>query len=141
MSRDPDAIQREIEHTREELAHTIDAIADRVNPKRAASRGAAKVKEAFGGAVDSVRNRGGAHELHAEVQPDGSRQLPPGQVQRPELAAEAGVPPGSPYVGADGQVHVAGRTQTVLRADRIAIAAAAGATVLAIWWLRRRRKS
>jgi hypothetical protein len=42
--RNPDAIQREIEQTRAELADTIDAIADRLSPKRAASRGAAAVK-------------------------------------------------------------------------------------------------
>lgn len=42
--RDPDAIAREIEQTRAELAETIDAIAERISPKRAASRGAQAVK-------------------------------------------------------------------------------------------------
>src|SRR3954453_234940 len=42
--RSPDAIQREIEQTRAELADTIDAIADRLSPKRAASRGAQAVR-------------------------------------------------------------------------------------------------
>jgi hypothetical protein len=42
--RDPDAIQREIEQTRAELADTIDAIAERISPRRAASRGAKAVK-------------------------------------------------------------------------------------------------
>jgi hypothetical protein len=42
--RDPDTIQREIEQTRAELADTIDAIADRISPKRAASRSAQAVK-------------------------------------------------------------------------------------------------
>jgi hypothetical protein len=42
--RSPDAIQREIEQTRAELADTIDAIADRISPKRAASRGAQAVR-------------------------------------------------------------------------------------------------
>jgi hypothetical protein len=44
VARDPDAIQREIEQTRAELADTIDAIADRVSPKRAAVRGTQAVK-------------------------------------------------------------------------------------------------
>jgi hypothetical protein len=52
-TRDPDAIQKEIEQTRAELAGTIDAIADRISPKRAASRGAqavkAQVSSVFGG--------------------------------------------------------------------------------------------
>src|SRR3954469_7312779 len=52
-TRDPDAIQKEIEQTRAELAETIDAIADRISPKRPASRGAhavkAQVSSVFGG--------------------------------------------------------------------------------------------
>ena len=52
-TRDADMIQREIEQTRAELAETIDAIADRISPKRAASRGAqavkAQVSSVFGG--------------------------------------------------------------------------------------------
>jgi hypothetical protein len=47
-SRDPDAIAREIEQTRAELAAAIDAIAHRVSPKRAASRGAAAAKSPAG---------------------------------------------------------------------------------------------
>ena len=43
-SRDPDAIAHEIEQTRAELADTIDAIADRISPKRAAARSAQAVK-------------------------------------------------------------------------------------------------
>ncbi len=36
--RDPDALEKEIERTREELARTIDTIADRVNPAKVAQR-------------------------------------------------------------------------------------------------------
>jgi len=51
--RDPDSIQKEIEQTRAELADTIDAIADRVSPKRAASRGAHAVKSSVSGLFGS----------------------------------------------------------------------------------------
>lgn len=34
MARDPDAIQREIEQTRDALAETLDALAERASPKR-----------------------------------------------------------------------------------------------------------
>ena len=44
MARDPESIQREIEATRAQLAESIDAIAERVSPKRVASRGADKAK-------------------------------------------------------------------------------------------------
>src|SRR3954466_3204725 len=61
--RSPDAIQREIEQTRAELADTIDAIADRISPKRAASRGAQAVRHqvssVFGGNGDGNGNGNG----------------------------------------------------------------------------------
>ncbi|GAA3835422.1 hypothetical protein GCM10022226_66250 [Sphaerisporangium flaviroseum] len=41
---DPEALEKEIERTRAELALTVDAIADRVSPKRVAERGVARVK-------------------------------------------------------------------------------------------------
>ncbi|WP_326636667.1 DUF3618 domain-containing protein [Streptosporangium sp. NBC_01755] len=41
---DPAELERRIERTRAELAQTVDAIADRVNPKRVAERGVAKVR-------------------------------------------------------------------------------------------------
>jgi hypothetical protein len=44
-ARDPEALEREIERTRDELARTIDALADRVSPKKVASRGVARLKE------------------------------------------------------------------------------------------------
>jgi MYXO-CTERM domain-containing protein len=42
--RDPDAVAREIEQTRAELAQAVDAIADRVSPKNVAARGAEALK-------------------------------------------------------------------------------------------------
>ncbi|WP_214413486.1 DUF3618 domain-containing protein [Sphaerisporangium fuscum] len=41
---DPEALEKQIERTRAELAVTVDAIVDRVSPKRVAERGVAKVK-------------------------------------------------------------------------------------------------
>lgn len=45
-SNDPEALAAEIEKTREELAETLDAIADKVSPKRVASRTKRKVGDA-----------------------------------------------------------------------------------------------
>jgi hypothetical protein len=47
-SRDPDAIAREIEQTRAELADAIDAIATRVSPKNVAARRAAAISTSRG---------------------------------------------------------------------------------------------
>ncbi len=44
-SQDPDVLAAEIERTREDLAETLDEIADRVSPKRVASRGKQKLSE------------------------------------------------------------------------------------------------
>ncbi|MEU7894732.1 DUF3618 domain-containing protein [Nonomuraea sp. NPDC049152] len=41
---DPDELERRIARTRAELAQTVDAIADRVSPKRVAQRGVEEVK-------------------------------------------------------------------------------------------------
>jgi hypothetical protein len=57
VATDPDSIQREIDETREQLAHTIDAIADRVSPKRAAARSADKVKTRVGSVGKSLHRR------------------------------------------------------------------------------------
>ncbi|MEV0378998.1 DUF3618 domain-containing protein [Nonomuraea sp. NPDC050643] len=51
---DPDELERRIARTRAELAHTVDAIADRVNPKRVAERTVADVKSRAGHLVASV---------------------------------------------------------------------------------------
>ena len=47
-ARDPQALEREIERTRAELARTIDALVDRVNPKTAARRSVMMLKEEAG---------------------------------------------------------------------------------------------
>lgn len=44
-ARDPESLEREIERTRDELARTIDALADRVSPRSVAARGIARFKE------------------------------------------------------------------------------------------------
>ncbi|TDD64921.1 DUF3618 domain-containing protein [Actinomadura darangshiensis] len=44
-SRDPEALEREIVRARDELARTIDELADRANPKHVAQRGAERLRE------------------------------------------------------------------------------------------------
>jgi hypothetical protein len=47
-ARDPQALEREIERTRAELARTVDALVDRVNPKNAARRSVRRLKTEAG---------------------------------------------------------------------------------------------
>lgn len=49
---DPSSLEEQIEATRAELAETIDAIADRVSPKRAAQRGVGSMKAK----IEELRN-------------------------------------------------------------------------------------
>ncbi|MCU1676356.1 MAG: hypothetical protein JWM93_1114 [Frankiales bacterium] len=52
---EPEDLEHHIERTRDDLAITIDAIADRVSPKRVASRGMAQAKDAAHNAIDAAR--------------------------------------------------------------------------------------
>jgi hypothetical protein len=53
-SRDPEALERRIERTRLELAQTIDELADRVNPRNVAQRGAERLKDEAGQVAKAV---------------------------------------------------------------------------------------
>jgi Protein of unknown function (DUF3618) len=79
VARDPDAIQREIEQTRAELADTSDAIADRLSPKRAAARGSQAVKAQVSSVLHHSENHSGAGPLLADGSSD-QRRLRPDRV-------------------------------------------------------------
>ena len=66
VARDPDAIQREIEQTRAELADTIDAIADRVSPKRVAARGSQAVRSQVSSVLRQPEDPAGGGPLLAD---------------------------------------------------------------------------
>src|SRR4051812_19318251 len=53
-ARDPEAIEREIERTRDDLVRSIDLLAERLSPKRAAERGFAKAKVEAGHIAEDV---------------------------------------------------------------------------------------
>lgn len=53
-ARDPEAIERDIEQTRDDLARSIDMLADRLSPKHAAQRGVAKVKAEAGRVAEDI---------------------------------------------------------------------------------------
>jgi uncharacterized protein DUF3618 len=53
-ARDPEELEREIERTREDLAGTIDEIADRLSPRNVARRGVERAKNEAGQAATAV---------------------------------------------------------------------------------------
>lgn len=130
VGRDPDAIASEIEATRSELAHTIDAIADKVSPKRAASRGASKVKEAAGSVRDSVREAVNGH-LPATGAGGGAAGGASGEALLDTTASGA---------AADAPAWTSTTTyDAVLRKDRVAmVGGAVAVVVLLVLWRRHR---
>jgi Protein of unknown function (DUF3618) len=55
VASDPEELLRSIERTREELAHTVDTIAGRLDPKRAAKRGVGALRDGVTGVVEGAR--------------------------------------------------------------------------------------
>ena len=55
MNSDPEELLRSIERTREELANTVDTIAGRLDPKRAAKRGVGAVRVGVTNVVEGAK--------------------------------------------------------------------------------------
>ena len=140
-TRSPDTIQREIEATRAELAETIDAIADRISPKRAASRGAAAVKSGvsgvFGGSNGSSNGSATNGRAPASVldAPAAASSHTDNQRRQREIESVASSGGGSAYAGSSQYT-----VRKTLRTDRVLLAVGAVATVAAVAVLWRSRK-
>jgi len=128
-TRDPDAIQKEIEQTRAELAETIDAIADRISPKRAASRGAQAVKAQVSSVFGNEGSKAPAAVLDA----------PPRAAAGPSPAARAAAVRSIAETGG-GAAHTGTREFTVsrkLRMDRVLLVVGVVAAIGGLVVLRR----
>jgi hypothetical protein len=131
-TRNPDAIAKEIEQTRAELADTIDAIADRISPKRAASRSAAAVKAQVSGVFAGHGNGSApASVLDAPAQASGHLDSQRRQHQVRAISDHGG---GAAYAGS-AQFAVSRR----LRTDRVLWLVGAGAAIAGLVVLRRSR--
>jgi hypothetical protein len=124
--RNPDSIQREIEQTRAELADTIDAIAERISPRRAASRGAQAVRQQVSAALHGHSN-GHAPSAVLDASPGAAGTAPNGEAVR-SIAASGG---GTAYTGTRGYA-----IKRSLRVDRVlvAVGVAAALTGAIILW-------
>jgi len=133
-TRSPDAIQKEIEQTRAELAETIDAIADRISPKRAASRGAAAVKAQVSGVFAHNGHGNGsapAAVLDAPPKAAAHRERQDRTSELHEIAASGG---GSAYTGSTQYT-----VKRTLRTDRVLMVVGVAAAIAAVVVLRRSR--
>jgi hypothetical protein len=79
---DPEALEREIERTRQELARTIDALADRVSPRNVAQRSAERFKEEAGQVAKVAR---------AMLTPPDDEDGRPGRIDRKAVLVGVGV--------------------------------------------------
>jgi Protein of unknown function (DUF3618) len=129
---DPDEIQREIERTRAELAETIDAIADRVSPKRVAARTADRVRAA-------VKGNGARPQVVVGSADSASAGAPLSPTPAGATAADRHED-NARATGLPGGVGGARYTiQRRLRTDRVLIVAGAVAAVIVLVVIVRRR--
>lgn len=135
VAQDPESIERDIERSRARLAEGIDAIADRVSPRRVAGRTTEKAKARLESVVRQVNQR---------------LPQPSGGGNRPALGS--GNSPDGPPPASDPFAELVSRSSTlfstgtaqarelVRRKDPRAIAAAVAAATLFALVLRRRRR-
>lgn len=138
---DPAQLVAEIERTREDLAETLDAIADRVSPKRVAQRSAERLKEVTASTKVVVL------EKAATVKALATEKVAAARGAVPEPAAVLQSPPGAAPLPPTTGVAVPGlstrptgtSSSQVYGFSREAIAGGLAAALVALWLLRRRR--
>lgn len=155
-SPDPEVLAGEIERTREELAETLDAIAEKVSPKRVAGRTKKKVgdsvKQGTHDAVESVKStageaaeavKGGVSAVKEKVGGDGGDgdaprgPLTPATSVEVDSATPLGAVPVEP-AGAEAPAYT--RTLPPAAPSRLPVVAGAGVALLVLLFLMRRRR-
>ena len=142
-SPDPAQLVAEIERTREDLAETLDAIVDRVSPKRVAQRSAVRLKEV------TATTKVVVLEKAATVKALATEKVAAARGTGPERAAPAAVldsPAGSTPLPPTTGVAIPGLStrptagsSEIYGVPREAIAAGVAAALVVLWLLRRRR--
>jgi uncharacterized membrane protein YccC len=134
----PDDLVGDIEKTREELAETLDAIADRVSPKKVADRTKQSVRDGAHEAADSVKQTAAeAVGTARETVVHAADAVKDGVAAAKEKASGASDPVGSPRTPAPPAY-----TSTLPPAEpsRMPMLAGAGAALLVLLVLLKRRR-
>lgn len=119
-ARNPDALHEEIKRTRDELAHTIDTIADRVSPKNVARRSGDQLKANAASMRKKLPQGRGNDDSHTQLALRGGESSNPGR-------------------GVAGSMQATGE---VVRSNRTVVLVGVGIGVLAVvvlTWRRVRR--
>lgn len=133
-SRDPDALQREIDRTRDDLARTIDEIVDRVHPKRVVQRRV----EIFRENAQHFRETAGA-----KISLDGGRRSGAGLRALARGGPSSGASSGASSGDGTADEGYLGTTTYAVRRAKVPMIAGAGALLVftaavVVWRLRRR---
>jgi len=125
VARNPDTIQREIEQTRAELADTIDAIAERISPRRAASRSAHAIKSQVSSVLGGHSNgHSPAAVLDAKPAAAGAGGHTSAPLREQAIRSIESSGAGASYTGTHSYA-----IKRSLRFDRVLLAVGAAATV------------
>jgi len=145
-SKDPEQLAADIEKTREELAETLDAIAEKVSPKRVAKRTTKKVTDAVKDTATSAKEKvahATAGKSDTSWAPDPGPasnavpELPPtAPVEVPTLQTTSYVPP-QVTSAPSGSMSTYTTSGSLLKPEYVAAGVAAG---LLAWWLVRKRR-
>ena len=108
--RNADALQQEIERTRDELARTVDNIADRVSPKNVAQRTFQQVKDDAAAARKKLPSGGGTNDSHGDL---ATQEI---ESQAPSGGSHRATGSSSTAMGAVGQTLQANRTVVLVAA-------------------------
>lgn len=90
-ARNPDALHEEIKRTRDELARTIDTIADRVSPKNVARRSGDQLKANAASVRKKLPQGRGTDDFHTQLALRGSDSSNPGERAGGSMQATAEV--------------------------------------------------
>jgi Protein of unknown function (DUF3618) len=163
---DTDALVRDIERTRAELAETIDAIADKVSPKRVAGRAKESLREGAATAKERLLEAAGTAKGKVSESASTAKEVLAGAVDRSgggsvaldqDATAPHGVVPIEPPLDgrpltlppaggvavprlSPGPLHsVPGSGRPAVPPEYVAVGVATALMALAVWWEGRRR--
>jgi hypothetical protein len=173
-SPDPEVLAQEIEQTREELAETLDAIADKVSPKKVVGRTKKAAKDGVADAVEAVKEtashaaesaKGGVAAVKEKVSGDSDTDRSPLgpatsvevgsasplsddtiSIPAAEVPVEPAPTPGALADAADTVTEPAGgetpyvSTLPPVTTSRVPVVAGAGALLVLLYVLKRRRR-
>ena len=138
-SPDPEVLADEIEKTREELAETLDAIADKVSPKRVTARTKKAAKDGAADAVESVKETVVAAKDAAKEKVTG-QSAPAVPLAAAEVPVEVAPTPSSATAPAYTPTDYTSTLPPAAPSRAPMYAGAAAAALVAFWLLRRGRR-